>query len=128
MPFDFTVETLTKQQMYDIAKAGIIQQGAFCLSSGACAYRNDKGQKCAVGFLIPDTIYDAGLEGFRVDELRGVAIDCTEDDIKFLMELQEAHDGPAAAFWLDLQISDGDQFLAWAGRMTAIAEKYGLVA
>lgn len=35
----------------------------------ACQYRGANGTKCAVGFLIPDEIYEADLEGHGVSQL-----------------------------------------------------------
>jgi hypothetical protein len=39
---------------------------------GGCAYRGQRGTKCAIGCLIPDHLYNRGMEGSSVSVLLNV--------------------------------------------------------
>lgn len=66
---------------------------------GSCKYRSADGDMCAVGCLIADDAYDAGLEGKRAAdylvrkalELSGVLV--TEDVTRVFLNWQSYHDG-----------------------------------
>jgi hypothetical protein len=65
-----TTEPMSLQKMFDTAAVGMLRQGKQSKSrTGKCAYRGDNGCKCAVGFLIPDELYDNDLEGIGIWEL-----------------------------------------------------------
>lgn len=53
------------QQMFDIAAAHLLQQQKRATGPDEliCVYRAPDGCKCAVGALIPDELYDVGVEG-----------------------------------------------------------------
>lgn len=72
-----------------------------------CLYRNDKGNKCFVGALIPDDVYDKGMEGDSASSviekliINGDEFNCDLDIyqsdkpypiISFIDELQRIHD------------------------------------
>lgn len=68
---------------------------------GACAYRGDKGTKCAVGLLIPDDKYKPSYDAdalaikklvLRHPEVKEILGISSEDDVLFLSELQRCHD------------------------------------
>lgn len=92
------------QKIFDIVYAGLKSQEfkqSTILGVG-CLYRGPYGLKCAAGWLIDDEDYDEGLESIacmneevssvieKSCERRGVAFDIK--DIKFIQELQNAHD------------------------------------
>jgi hypothetical protein len=52
------------QRIFDIVARHLFTQGERALTDGgACAYRGKTGRKCAVGVLIPDSLYNPKLEG-----------------------------------------------------------------
>ncbi len=87
--------TRTRQEMFDIAWAGLEAQGfeRSALPNGTCVYRNGN-LRCAIGFLISDEDYNPSLEGATPDSstiLRDTAgID--DYDRYFARALQECHD------------------------------------
>lgn len=64
-----------------------------------CRYRGDNGSKCAVGHLIPDSVYNRTFEGRTYNNLRLAAPEVEKllgsENISFLIRLQHAHDGAA---------------------------------
>lgn len=69
------------------------------LDSIGCAYRTADGNRCAVGCLIPDRLYEEEFEGFPVDKLlyyKGatnvLGFDVTDRQRLLLTKLQEIHD------------------------------------
>ncbi len=62
------MEPLTKQQVFDKVTTHLLTQREKavdgCLGNGTprCLYRAPNGRKCAVGGLIPDSLYDPGME------------------------------------------------------------------
>ena len=79
-------------------------------ADGSCMYRGGNNQRCAVGVLIPDEIYDPLIENHDIASLWGMArvsafdeplnkfiLDNLEDDLLFY--LQGVHD--AYASWSD---------------------------
>jgi len=99
---------MNRQQIFDNVYLGLMSQGfrqsvvTFNIDTPhthqMCKYRGEGGLKCAVGWLIPDDMYDDELEdcgGIRynppvIDLLKLVGI--TEDQVEFLAELQRCHD------------------------------------
>jgi len=59
----------TLQEVFDDAYRGLFAQGfeQSTTNSGDCAYRGDKGLRCAIGYCIPDEEYDPSIEGFAPD-------------------------------------------------------------
>lgn len=72
---------MTMQQVFDIAAPALLAQGKESMrrrnpdaeddfSIGlVCAYRGDNGLKCAIGHIIPDSIYNVDMEGRAVMEV-----------------------------------------------------------
>lgn len=94
------------QKLFDIATKGVLAQGRQAVDdTDTCRLRTDNGDKCAVGFLIPDDLYYSALEtdsGIVVSEryfqgplwkiLCEVHGALDERDAELLRELQELHD------------------------------------
>ena len=106
---------MTEQETFDIVVRHLLAQG--CKSYGlfecGCMYRNPGGMKCAVGALIPDDMYDLGIEGLRADK---PAIS------RILLKL-----GHNVALCRELQIIH-DHFctMEWHDKLRLLAEQHGL--
>lgn len=95
---------IRKQAIFDAAVQGLNEQKAFSAIDGnQCQYRSPNGNKCAVGFLIPEGNYDPKMEGKSAGShhvgpfLYRKFTDghLTDDDEAFLTVLQEdLHDDP----------------------------------
>lgn len=122
---------ITNQEMYDIAKDGIIAQGDFGFDArkgphGSCEYLTESGLKCAIGMIINQhgdykEEFDQGMEAFEVLEDLGFELD--EFQNEFACELQYVHDNAA----VERQKDKGkDGFIDWAARMTELARCWKL--
>jgi len=120
---------MTPQEIFDKAVDGMLKQGVQSMNEcGSCVYRSSDGLKCAVGHVIPDELYDPGMDD-QTTLLDGTAIEAIlrhYDDLPawmhehkvLLTRLQTAHDGP----------------LGWVGgpnsllkkRLVDVAEDYDL--
>lgn len=89
---------IMRQETFDTVWNGVIQQGRICRSpNGGCAYR-DADAHCAVGHVLKGKIHEdhnawrfrGNLQGLRAHypEMKSIL-----EDVEFLSELQEAHDG-----------------------------------
>ena len=99
---DIDIATAKKQQMFDFMLNHLRSQGGPSTSDpteedigeSVCMYRGDNGLMCAIGCMIPDSMYDDSLEGESVNIcLRrvGVSLDFTTES--FLGTAQnELHD------------------------------------
>jgi len=86
---------MTRQEMLDIAVAGVIGQGWLSMdTNGFCAYRGDDGRRCAIGWLIPDQVYRPGLEGEAVDVL-------IEEDLNAMPKVRTAFQSLAKRYGLE---------------------------
>ncbi len=101
---------MDRQKAYDTAKAGLLAQNRKSSDErGFCRLRGFDGTKCAIGFMIPDDMYDPGWEGGTVDEVlfkRGQSgltladvLGVNDSDVGFLAELQSIHDNSAPVNW-----------------------------
>ena len=74
------------------------------LDDNMCVYRNDAGEKCAAGCLIPDELYDPKFEGMNTSayDLQHVwatiGIDMIHD-LALLNKLQKIHDTYTPSKW-----------------------------
>ena len=120
--------TMTPREVFDTVKAHLLAQNAQAISefSGSCKYRTSTGLKCAVGCLIPESLYRTGAEGWGVsslgilDEDQGTwyaqgdgdadplaamlneaGIPASSEMKDLLMRLQTAHDSYGAQDWPD---------------------------
>lgn len=60
---------MTAQQLYTKVRNHLLTQNAKAMRGGrhqSCAYRAEDGCKCAIGCLIPDTLYKPSFEGNSV--------------------------------------------------------------
>lgn len=81
----------TKQEAFDTAVKGLLLQGKPSHFPGffqdLCCYRSPTGEKCAIGHLIPDDLYNPSLERSTPlgDEFKNVFKDT---DLFFLTDMQ----------------------------------------
>ena len=104
-----------KNHLLSQDKRSVIDKGTRRL----CAYRGDNDLSCAIGCLIPDTMYYEDLEGMGVcDEpvlviLKTCKIPTDDKSLNLLNHLQEMHDGDPPA--------------QWENSLKRIATQYGLI-
>lgn len=114
---------LTKQEMFDIAYNGIVNQGKPGIDSGGdCVYQGPDGSMCAVG-LIFDAHGIGGLRNLEGDVLEAASaldLDLTGEQIDFMDSMQTAHDSAAQTGDI-LGFMDRFRF-----NMSMMAEKLGL--
>lgn len=86
--------------------------------SPICTYRSPEGLRCAIGCLIPDELYDPVIEGISLNivtisedtgteqesgankllEILSI-IGIERNNLKFLRDLQDVHDGSGVGDW-----------------------------
>jgi hypothetical protein len=98
----------------------------------SCAYRGYNGNKCAIGAVIPDELYQTDFDTFdftvtklldRVPVIEEYFKDCSRE---FLKELQTAHDSPFLYYHFgDIEKDDFKSIYAW--NLKRLAKEFGLV-
>lgn len=96
---------MNKQEILDAVVAFMRKQrkpsGGRTAGGGSyyCRYRGPDGTKCAIGALIPDSIYDEVIEGKPIDDVLHGSSAIRElfvgVDPAYLMSLQGCHDAAA---------------------------------
>ena len=94
-----------EQQIFDQVTRHLITQGERSEDSEMCLYRHGN-LKCAVGCLITDQFYDAGIEGShpRDEVVRQALRDSLGTDdlpVQLLAKLQHIHDYEPPGHWID---------------------------
>lgn len=70
------------------------------MHEGNCVYRNPDGLRCAAGVLIPDDLYNPGIEGDAAEHLEvWDEMGYSEDEIELIVELQYIHDQTPVDQW-----------------------------
>lgn len=87
----------TTQATFDTVLAGLAKQDfqrSVVKESGICKLRGPNNCRCAVGLLIPDSVYSDELEGFLADEspVSEALIKLGYDPV-LVRKLQYIHDG-----------------------------------
>lgn len=86
---------MDRQSLFEKAALGLLAQNRRCVSNGLCLYRDDNGNKCAIGHLIPDNLYSEDMECGSATSLvkdheevaNHLGVD-DDDDILFLDTMQ----------------------------------------
>jgi len=114
---------MNKQTIFDVVLFGLRAQGCQSLNASIrqCMYRDDKGNRCAVGMWIPDSTYNESMEGVGVAKLIDtypISVPTWFHEEKDLLEaLQGAHDMSCKArFMQDFE-----------NRMLWVANRFNLV-
>ena len=106
------------QEIFDTVARHLQTQNERALHKGLCQYRTADGLKCAVGCLIPDTLYDSCIEGVGIVKLIEFdkyklqtdkvttfkkilkALDLLGDEkLNLLKDLQKVHDHYPCSRW-----------------------------
>jgi hypothetical protein len=84
------------QEAYELMRAWLTRPGAAISLDSVCMYRSSDGNRCAVGCLIPDNLYDDSIEGGTVvswvHKENNLWKYFTNVDFDFLIEAQILHD------------------------------------
>lgn len=94
------INDMSLQEIFDFVKEALIKQGKPSIDeSGKCMYRGADNCKCAAGHLIPDDKYNPKFEGWGCSVTSVFEAIGNPDDtrMKFIRDLQGAHDGAAYA-------------------------------
>jgi len=111
------IEEFSLQEIFDYVVDHLRTQGEAALNLvGNCVYKNKAGQSCAVGCLIPVTLYKKGIEGKGASEYsfwKALGLDVPEstEKIMLLQDLQFAHDAGV---------------LNWGKTFRSVADQYKL--
>lgn len=117
---------MNKQEIFDTVYKALLEQGEPSVNNGVCAYRGANGNKCAVGHMISDDLYDPEFEGFGLELIPEHIINHivgSVDEYEYvertslLHKLQKAHDKQMRLYGLD----------EWKKRMKEIANEFNLV-
>lgn len=91
--------TIPQDELIEYVIDGLVAQQDFAWSDALriCRYRDEQGNKCAIGLLIPDELYDVAIEGGGVlDVLAHLKIrDVPMSMIEIASTLQRMHDSAA---------------------------------
>jgi hypothetical protein len=103
---------MTNQEIFDKVathlltqkkKSEIMRQAEYGIPKPACAYRAADGSTCAIGCLIPDDIFQPGMEGLRVQTLmvyyESIRDLFANNDASLLGTLQVLHDNYPVSTW-----------------------------
>jgi hypothetical protein len=118
------ITTEQKQADFDFVMHKMIEQSQPSIRTGpngtpGCAYRGEKGTKCAAGFFIPDDLYSEDLEGKSLLAESVNQLECfKEKSLSLLRAMQQAH---------DLSSEDPDNFMEqFRNRMRSVADYFEL--
>jgi hypothetical protein len=123
------LDQMNEQDVFDVAAGHLLNQGTpACDCLGHCLYRAPGNRRCAVGWLIPDSVYSPAFEYRGVIDLASVAAR-TNADPRFraflsrhfglLCGLQEIHDRRHPCDWPACLAALASQ---WGLRSTVVRE------
>ena len=97
---------MTPQEIFDTVANHLLTQNRKSIHidghGDMCMYRGPDGTKCAVGCLIPDELYYAGMECLNVEALVvkfPTLTSMLDEHILLLSELQSIHDANQPEQW-----------------------------
>jgi hypothetical protein len=112
-------EIMTRQEMFDKVWEHFVvnKQPLSRDSTNFCFYRGPGGEKCAAGILIPDELYDSGMESMKASHMLrqypkvADALNINHDDMVFLDDLQAIHDNSCDLFQIqDLLVESAEHY------------------
>ena len=88
---------MTPQDIVDHTYTALVRQGGpSTLSDGICAFRGNRGRKCAIGWWIPDELYSKDMEVLGLAKMGQLAeLPVFKEHNELLQNLQAAHDTAA---------------------------------
>lgn len=120
------------QTLFNQSYQGVVRQGcaSFNPKRGTCHYRDGKGNKCAIGHVIPDDQYQEEFESRRTQYvLDAIGIDPNSKKARMLFDMQQAHDLSVFENWNRVQgvkVSNSKFVNQFKLKATDIAKKYHL--
>jgi len=113
---------MTPQKAFDIVAPALLQQGSKATNDGWYCYRTRDGKKkCAIGHLIPDSLYSKGLEGLGVSYFFNNSLYRLCQNGEFLFPIEHAE------FFVQLQgIHDKYSPSHWFYALEKLANKFNL--
>ena len=110
---------MNNQEFFDKTLAHLRQQGVRSAQGARCLYRGPDGTKCAIGFHIPDELYESEMEGkgvgYLITHFPEVQPLFNGVNRYLLSEMQTLHDT-----WMPYGVESME------GRAKAIASEYAL--
>ena len=95
----------TNKSVIRRASKHLLKQNKQSLDGSICMYRSPDGTKCAVGCLIPDSLYSNTIERYPVDRILDAHPKLKElfknVDLELLHRLQQIHDSTPLCKWKD---------------------------
>ena len=116
---------MTKQEIFDRVVRHLGEQRVLAYEDGSCKYRDSLGNKCAVGCLIPDSVYQPAFEGHAVRSLYCFPeIEKLFSDMSSLLlaDLQDCHDCDGE----EMPGRNSPPLPQWERQLYRIAEMHGL--
>jgi hypothetical protein len=95
---------MTAQQVFNRMVKPVLTQACPSTIEKRCLYRGLNGAKCAVGHLIPDRVYNQGMEQMTVANILEVVPELDHkyrEHLRLMYAVQSAHDGAPATEFLD---------------------------
>lgn len=113
---------MTHQEIFDTIVKGILSQGGASSWAGRCKYRDNRGRKCAAGWLIPDKLYDSEMDRngsiYSNDLVKNLFISLGLD-FRFLNSMQSIHDNCSVS----TKENDKEFLENWKQEMIKFADK-----
>jgi hypothetical protein len=82
----------TAQDIFDTVALHLIVQGRRAILGTHCRYRTPSGDRCAIGVLLPDGVYNRQMEGASVRGNCKYLPVSLQAHMALLVNLQELHD------------------------------------
>ena len=126
---------MSEQKAFDTVVKALLEQNCKSLDDQTqiphCMYRGHGGTKCAIGHLIPNSMYRAGIESASAESLRVIngvlCVSPTDQSIEDAGQSFHEYLGVSRAFLGSLQsIHDTVPVIQWPRHFAELANKYGL--
>jgi hypothetical protein len=115
-PFTETDYPRTAQEVFDAVSSHLLCQREISVDNRLCAYRGVKNKACAIGCLIPDSIYRKEFEGGKITSLFATST-----------VLSHMYEGHSALLWALQGVHDYVNPSCWYDQLADVARHYGLV-
>jgi len=76
---------MTNQELINLEYKHFVEEGnprAFIKSTGSCKYRRKGTDGCAIGIIIPDSLYSKTFENNGIDDIFGSAFNDSESEFR----------------------------------------------
>jgi hypothetical protein len=132
---------MNNQELFDIALTNLRRQRVCSIRAGLCCYRGSNGARCAIGWAIPDELYqpemDDGMDASNLMDHPEYGRPFQEVSYQLALEVQRAHDYymPLAddqpeplnpEHWARMAMKVGRGMEMWEAEMKEIAARFNL--